>query len=307
MPHDWIRLEQLINEIFGILNEETTLSDVVSNITTDASNLKIVSDALSTEVSDRVSDIKYLSDSLVTVSNALSTEVSDRNSDIKYLSDALILAGSASDLKVVSDALSTEVSDRISDIKYLSDALVTVSNSLSTEVSDRASDIKYLSDSLVTVSNALSTEISDRQSDELFLSDAIVTVSNALSDVVSDIAGLSDCPTHLYIKALAQAEGDLHLSDGTNWNVSKALIAMIRIVTSSTNWDLYLLQNDNGYAANDAVIPALKIGGGIVGNANLKLDVPYQDEDATNEVHLYFLDNSGANTADIYIKGYSLS
>jgi len=64
MPHDWIALERIINEIWAMLNEDTTLSDVVSNITTDASNLKIVSDALSTEISDRASDIKYLSDAL---------------------------------------------------------------------------------------------------------------------------------------------------------------------------------------------------------------------------------------------------
>lgn len=32
----------------------------------------------------------------------------------------------------------------------------------------------------------------------------------------------------------------------------------------------------------------------------------YQDEDASDEVHLYYVDNSGTNTADIYIIGYEI-
>jgi len=114
------------------------------------------------------------------------------------------------------------------------------------------------------------------------------------------------CPTYRYIKATGQAEGDLHLSDGTNWAVSKALIKYIRIITASTDWDLYVLQNDNGYVANDATIPALKIGDGISGNANLWVDLPYKDEDASNEVHLYWVSNSGVDTATIIVQGYEL-
>jgi hypothetical protein len=112
---------------------------------------------------------------------------------------------------------------------------------------------------------------------------------------------------YIYIKATSQNEGDLHLSDGTNWNTSKAYIATIRIITNSGDWDLYLLQNDNGFAADDATIPKLMIANGIEGNANLLVNALYEDEDASNEVHLYYIDNSGANTADIYIIGYPLS
>lgn len=110
----------------------------------------------------------------------------------------------------------------------------------------------------------------------------------------------------IFIKALAQNEGDLHLSDNTNWNTNKALIKSIRIVTSSTDWDLYMLQNDNGFAANDANIPSLQIMNEGNGNATIYPDSPYEDEDESKEVHLYFIDNSGANTADIYINGFDL-
>ena len=131
------------------------------------------------------------------------------------------------------------------------------------------------------------------------------------SDIVvlkSDLALLDDCPTYKYIAATGQASAtDLHLSDGTNWNVNKAQIKYIRIVTASTDWDLYILQNDNGYAVNDATIPMMKIADSISGNANLWVDLPYEDEDASGEVHLYFLDNGGANTASIYIKAFALT
>lgn len=114
------------------------------------------------------------------------------------------------------------------------------------------------------------------------------------------------CPVYHYIKATTQSEGDIHLSDGTNWGVSKILIQTVRIITSSTDWDLYILQNDNGYAANDANIPSMQIMGEGSGNADISLIHPYEDEDDSNEVHLYYLNNSGTNTADIYLMGTEL-
>lgn len=114
------------------------------------------------------------------------------------------------------------------------------------------------------------------------------------------------CPTYKHIKATTQSEGDLHLSDGATWAVSKAMIHSIRVITSSTNWDLYVLQNDNGFSTDDANIPKFKIAGAISGDANIMLNFPYEDEDATSEVHLYYLDNSGTNTADIYVLGFEL-
>jgi len=113
-------------------------------------------------------------------------------------------------------------------------------------------------------------------------------------------------PTYVYIKASTQSEGDLHLSDGTNWGVSKAMISIIRIETSSTDWDLYILQNDNGFVADDANIPRFRIMADGDGDANIRVSYPYEDEDASGEVHLYYIDNSGTNTADIYVIGYEM-
>ena len=115
-----------------------------------------------------------------------------------------------------------------------------------------------------------------------------------------------DCPTYIYIKATNQTEGSIHLSDANNWGTSKALIKLVRVATLSTNWDLYILQNDNGYTVDDANIPKMQIVEACNGNANIHLDLPYEDEDISDEVHLYYIDNSGTNTADIYIIGYEM-
>lgn len=113
------------------------------------------------------------------------------------------------------------------------------------------------------------------------------------------------CPTYLFIKATGQAEGDLHLF-GANWGVSKAIIYVIRIVTAATDWDLYLLQNDNGFVADDANIPKMQLVNAGNGNVDVLLGVPFEDEDASNEVHLYAIDNLAANTFDIYVQGTEL-
>ena len=115
-----------------------------------------------------------------------------------------------------------------------------------------------------------------------------------------------DCPEYKYIKALAQTEGNIHLSDVTNWNTSLALIKSITVKTVSTDWDGWILRNDNGYVLDDANIPALQIMDAGSGDYVLEFDLPYEDEDASGEVHLYLIDNSGSNTFDVELLGYGL-
>jgi len=110
----------------------------------------------------------------------------------------------------------------------------------------------------------------------------------------------------IYIKSTGESEGDIHISDANTWNVSKALIKMIRIETASVNWDLYILQNDNGHVANDANIPEIQLMSGGNGDLDIYPDHAYEDEDDSKEVHLYWVDNGGVNTADIYVIGYNL-
>lgn len=125
--------------------------------------------------------------------------------------------------------------------------------------------------------------------------------------VWGDFPASGGTPVYVFIKSTGLSEGDIHLSDGTNWNVDKALIKEIDVETSSTDWDLYLLQNDNGFAVDDANIPVRLLVEGLNGDNTIYVDKPYEDEDESQEVHLYLIDNSGANTFDIIITGYELS
>lgn len=112
--------------------------------------------------------------------------------------------------------------------------------------------------------------------------------------------------TYRYIKSTGNSEGDLHLTGGIAWSISKAHISQIRVVTTSTDWDLWILQNDNGYATDDANIPKLQLMEGGNGEETIEYDFDYQDEDASGEVHLYVVDNIGSTTFDFYIKGVEL-
>ena len=83
-----------------------------------------------------------------------------------------------------------------------------------------------------------------------------------------------DCPKYIVLSASAQSEGDIHLS-GANWGTSKALIKSIVVETSSTDWDMYLLYNDNGYSADDASIGKLQIMGSGNGDEDIFIDESY--------------------------------
>lgn len=133
-------------------------------------------------------------------------------------------------------------------------------------------------------------------------------INTILADYVTfdDLVGLEGTPMYVHLTGTLTDSVDTHLSNVTDWNVDKAVIKMIRIETTSTNWDLYLLQNDNGYAADDAGIPRKVLMQSGNRDEDINLDHAYEDEDATKEVHLYFVDNDGAASATVYIAGFKL-
>jgi hypothetical protein len=133
-------------------------------------------------------------------------------------------------------------------------------------------------------------------------------ISNlTFKDAVAGTLTLSElnCPKHIYIYTTGQTAGNLDLSDGTNWNTSKAKIYNIRVVTDCTDWKLWLVRNDNGIPG-DATYPAWQIMGAYLsgnGSQDIPINRAYIDEDGTNEVHLVLVDNIGGETFDIYIEG----
>ncbi len=108
-------------------------------------------------------------------------------------------------------------------------------------------------------------------------------------------------PSLIYIKALAQSVGNLTLSDDVNWNTSRSLLYYIKVVTASTDWNLTLYPDAN---FNDAgLFPSMILVLNRNGNMSLELMMPYWDTTNLKKVYFNFVDNAGANTADIYITG----
>ena len=113
-------------------------------------------------------------------------------------------------------------------------------------------------------------------------------------------------PMYINLIKTSQVEGNLHFNDTFTWYTDKAIIKSVKVVTDSTNWDLYLLQNGNGYLADDASVPAKTLM--MYGNLTeaISMDYSYEDEDESKSIHLYWVDNSGTNTADFYISGFEM-
>jgi hypothetical protein len=183
-------------------------------------------------------------------------------------------------------------------------------NDAATDVS--GAELEELTDASETTLHSHAEVPTTADYGDISANDAATDVSGAELEELTDGSATSlhthddDCPEYKYIKALAQPEGDIHLSDVTNWNTSLALIKSITIRTLSTDWDGWILRNDNGYVLNDANIPSTQIMDAGSGNYVIEFDLPYEDEDASGEVHLHLIDNLGSNTFDVELLGYGL-
>ncbi len=140
--------------------------------------------------------------------------------------------------------------------------------------------------------------------------DAPTTVQAALDDLADRVENI------MVLKRLVDdnsAAGfndatDYHILDATTWAVSKARILALILETGSADWDFFLLQNDNGFAANDATVKRRQVVANGSGSMDIHLDMPFEDEDATGEVHFYFRDNAGADKLDkITVLGVSIN
>jgi hypothetical protein len=103
---------------------------------------------------------------------------------------------------------------------------------------------------------------------------------------------------NVWISASGQSEGNLTLADGTNWAAQYSFIDSIRVLTSSTSWDLWLCETS---AFNTALISSRHLADDISGNYDIDVHREYNSD--SNNAYLIYTDNSGANTADFYISG----
>ena len=93
------------------------------------------------------------------------------------------------------------------------------------------------------------------------------------------------------------------LTDGTNWNQSKAIIDTITVSTSSTDWTLTLYCDRD---ETSGIYGSVVIADGVNGSKDFTLDMPYIDNysgGVNKEVHVKFADNTGSNTATFSLYG----
>ena len=103
---------------------------------------------------------------------------------------------------------------------------------------------------------------------------------------------------NIWISVTGQSEGNLTLSDATNWNAQYSFIDSIKVVTASTNWDMWLCETS---AFNTALITTRQIAANANGNYDITVARSY-NSDGTN-VYLKYTDNAGTSTAAILITG----
>lgn len=120
----------------------------------------------------------------------------------------------------------------------------------------------------------------------------------ALTDVNAGTLTLIElaCPPLVKVSDSTVAEGNNSITSFEN----KVLIKWLNINTTSTNWLLTL------YSKDDYSTKPFQVAVGKNGDFDIYLDYPYEDEDATSELHYTFTSGSGSETHDIEVRGYKL-
>jgi len=112
-------------------------------------------------------------------------------------------------------------------------------------------------------------------------------------------SGSALMPKIVYIPDQALADATKEDFTHANWNVQAAIIKAVKVVTTSTDWDLLIsCHNDQ----SSGMFSTVKIGQGLSGNQVILLDLPYIDDEGLYEMHMQFDDNGGSAgaTVDIY-------
>lgn len=106
--------------------------------------------------------------------------------------------------------------------------------------------------------------------------------------------------------ASGQSAGNLNLTD-TNWAISKAWLKRLTVTLasgSSADYDIAIYEKDTFLAADRIYLLQ-----GNSGTTDVILDYLFQDQDATNEIHLQIIDNDGTGSPvfNLELRGIELS
>lgn len=130
------------------------------------------------------------------------------------------------------------------------------------------------------------------------------SVSNLSGDLTfADASGTTTLTSlksmrNVWISVTGQSEGNLTISDATNWDTQYSFISSIKVVTASTDWDMWLCETS---AFNTSLITSRKIAQNVNGNYDISIMREYNSD--SNNVYLIYTDTSGTNTASILISG----
>ena len=104
----------------------------------------------------------------------------------------------------------------------------------------------------------------------------------------------------VYIKEEALTDNVAVDLTNATWNVNKAIIHLIIVVTSAVDWTLTLYSDSDtssGMYASEVVADHKS------GDQTIMTKIPYIDNDNNKAVHVKFVDNVGANGATFSIYG----
>ena len=103
----------------------------------------------------------------------------------------------------------------------------------------------------------------------------------------------------IFVHATGQAPGNLTLADAAHWGEQYSVLTSLKVWTASTNWDLWLCEDntfDTGLIGSRKLIEAQS------GNYEVYESETEYRSDGDN-VYLKYVDNSGANNAEILLTG----
>lgn len=123
---------------------------------------------------------------------------------------------------------------------------------------------------------------------------------NVVNKRYEDVLELSTLTNRtIWLYATGQAPGNLTLSDVNTWNERYSLLTSLKVWTASTDWDLWICGD---VTFDTAIIGSRKLIENQNGNYEVyESEIEYRS-DGTN-VYLKYVDNSGANNAEILLTG----
>jgi hypothetical protein len=122
------------------------------------------------------------------------------------------------------------------------------------------------------------------------------TIDAGATSMLNFITGEPTLPTIQYLQGEALSDGVLADLTDTTWD-THVVLKHIQVTTTSTDWDLTIYDDSDGVSTK--LYGSIDLIKNASGDVNMALDMPYIDNDDSNEIHVKFTDNGGSAGATI--------